>query len=71
MEGNTLQNAKKQILPQGGGYGAAMMQKGIKNCLEWEKNAQDPRQELKNYLDSSLEDTSDQIKWWGVSYSFI
>jgi len=36
-----------------------------------EKNAQDPRQELKNYLDSSLEDTSDQIKWWGVSYLFI
>ena len=54
-----------------GGYGAAMMQKRIKNRLEREKNAQDPRQELKNYLDSSLEDTSDQIKWWGVSYSFI
>ena len=35
------------------------------------ENAQDPCQEFKNYLDSSLEDTSDQIKWWGVSYSFI
>ena len=56
---------------KGGGYGAAMMQKRINNCLEWEKNAQVPHQELKNYLDISLEDTSDQIKWWGVSYSFI
>ena len=56
---------------KGGGYGAAMMQKRIKNRLEWEKNAQDPCQELKNYQDSSLEDTSDRIKWWGVSYSFI
>ena len=56
---------------KGGGYGAAMMQKRIKNRLEQEKNAQDPRQELKNYLDSPLEDTSDQIKWWGVCYIFI
>jgi len=48
-----------------------MMQKRIKSHLDQEKNAQDPRQELKNYLDSSLEDTSDQIKWWGVSYLFI
>ena len=55
---------------KGGGYGA-MMQKRIKNCLEWEENGQDPCQELKNYLDSLLEDISDQIKWWGVSYSFI
>ena len=39
-----------------------MMQKRIKSHLDWEKNAQDPCQELKNYLDSSLEDTSDQIK---------
>ena len=44
---------------KGGGYGAAMMQKRIKNHLKQEKNAQDPHQELKNYLDSPLEDTSD------------
>ena len=39
---------------KGGGYGAAMMQKRIKNCLEREKNAQDPHQELKNYLEPVL-----------------
>lgn len=52
---------------KGGSYGAMMMQKKIKDRLQRERNGRDPHQELKSYLESPLEDVTDQIKWWGVS----
>ena len=41
-----------------------MMQK---NHLQRERNGWDPRQELRSYLESPLEDVTDLMKWWGVS----
>ena len=44
-----------------------MMYKKVRNRLERERSAKEPHQELIKYLESDLQETSDQIKWWGVS----
>lgn len=53
-----------------GQYGYSWMRASVRSRQEAERVSSGPRDELKRYLDSPLEEVNDVVAWWGVS-SFI
>ena len=51
-------------------YGYSWMHASVRSHQEAEHVSSGPRDELKRYLDSPLEEVNDVVAWWGVS-SFI
>jgi hypothetical protein len=49
------------------GYGSTFIKSTLQKSLAPQETTQDPRKELREYLDGPLEDVNDPIKWWGVS----
>src|ERR1700678_315932 len=53
-------------------YGGSFLLEAVQSFQQEEKAAGSPRDELRQYLDSGVEPTSDVILWWGVcSFFFI
>ena len=50
-----------------GQYGYSWMCASVRSCQEAERVGSGPRDELKRYLDSPLEEVNDVVAWWGVS----
>lgn len=53
-------------------YSASFLRNAIKPRLDAQTSLSNPRQELNDYLNASLEDEdTDIVKWWGVSNHFL
>ena len=47
--------------------GGSFLQDAVQSFQKEEKEAGNPRDELKLYLESGVEHTTNVVKWWGVS----
>jgi len=52
-----------------GSYGHSWMRDAVKSRVASDTASRRPRQELKDYLASPLEDIKNVVAWWGVSKS--
>ena len=62
------------VLPAGSyskSYTSAWIQASIRSQVEDQQAASDPQKELHDYLESPLEETSNPVRWWGLSSYFI
>jgi len=50
-----------------GQYGYSWMRASVRSRQEAERVSSGPRDELKRYLESPLEEVNDVVEWWGVS----
>lgn len=51
----------------GGSYGYSWMRATVRSRKDAERAKTNPREELRMYLESPLEDVQDVVLWWGVS----
>ena len=49
-----------------GQYGYSWMRAAVRSQQDAERVSSVPRDELKKYLESPLEEVSDVVSWWGV-----
>ena len=53
--------------PSNGQYGSSWMRAAVRFRHDAERSVSEPCDELKQYIESPLEDVENVVTWWGVS----
>ena len=53
--------------PSNGQYGYRWMRAAVRSRQDTERTSSEPRDKLKRYIESPLEDVNNVVAWWGVS----